>query len=272
MHSPQRFLTFADSPVTVAAGDRVLYCNCTGGNIVLNFPTAVSKAARFFEVVKTDVSANVATITPTGGQTVNGAATFNVTTQYQTVGVVSDNANYTIFYGSSSGSATPTGPAGGDLSGTYPNPKVAAITETSGPTDLVIGTITNGEFLKRVGSTLVSATPPSGGGSSDFEFSFSGTLSIFQNNLIPVKTKRSAVSVDRLDVELQTAPTGQAAIFEFFYGATSLGTVTVAVSTLSGTTSIASVSIPADTRVTVTINQVGSVVVGETASMFVRSV
>lgn len=52
-------------------------------------------------------------------------------------------------------------PPAGQIGGSAVSPTVIGITETSGPTALTIGTITDGQFLKRVGATLVSAA---GGG------------------------------------------------------------------------------------------------------------
>lgn len=55
-----------------------------------------------------------------------------------------------------------TVPMAGDVTGNNGASVVARITETSGPTALTIGTIVNGEFLKRVGNTLVSAAGGTG--------------------------------------------------------------------------------------------------------------
>lgn len=58
--------------------------------------------------------------------------------------------------------ASPIGSAGGDLGSSYPNPTVAAFHEMSGPTQLTYGAVSDGQFVKRSGTTAIGADPLAG--------------------------------------------------------------------------------------------------------------
>lgn len=75
-------ITSANSPYTLGAAP-TLYCNATGGAITVNLPAAV--AGRQYIIEKTDSSANAVTINRAGSDTIEGATSFVLPTQYDQI-------------------------------------------------------------------------------------------------------------------------------------------------------------------------------------------
>lgn len=74
----------ADSPYTLLSEDGYLRCNAVGGNMTVNLPTAYGNG-RLVSIKKIDSSANTVTIDGSGSETIDGATTYVLTTQWQGV-------------------------------------------------------------------------------------------------------------------------------------------------------------------------------------------
>ena len=87
-------LVFADSPYTIVpvTGSYIYQVDCTGGNVVINFPTAVGTTATY-GIKKIDSSANTITLTPNGAETLDGSSTQTIRFQNSEYDVYSNNVN-----------------------------------------------------------------------------------------------------------------------------------------------------------------------------------
>jgi len=85
---------FADSPYSVTATDEVVLADATAGAITVNLPTPTS--GRRLNVKKIDSSANVVTVDTPGAETIDGAATFPLASQYDSVTLVSDGTDWFV--------------------------------------------------------------------------------------------------------------------------------------------------------------------------------
>lgn len=81
---------------TASIDDLGIACNCTSGAITINLPTAIGEAGKKYMIWKTDSSGNAVTIDPFGTQTINGATTYTLPSQYSIVSITSDGANWII--------------------------------------------------------------------------------------------------------------------------------------------------------------------------------
>lgn len=84
------------SAYTATDSDEMIRANASGGAFTVTLPTAASRAGKRFTIKKTDSSANVVTVGTTSSQTIDGATTYSLATQYKAVTVVSDGSNWNV--------------------------------------------------------------------------------------------------------------------------------------------------------------------------------
>jgi hypothetical protein len=81
---------------TATLSDGVIVADATGGNVTITLPTAVGFAGLRFIVKRKDASGNTVTIATTSSQTIDGATTKALASQWAFVEVVSDGANWLL--------------------------------------------------------------------------------------------------------------------------------------------------------------------------------
>lgn len=81
---------------TAAATDYVILADATSGAITVNLLTAVGRNGKVYAVKKIDASANAVTVDTAGTETIDGAATKVLSTQYASTMLVSNNANWFV--------------------------------------------------------------------------------------------------------------------------------------------------------------------------------
>ncbi len=83
----------ANYPVTSA--DTVIEMSAAGGNRQVQLPTAVGISGKIYVVTKIDATANTVTLLPTGIETIDGAASYIINLQWDSITVISNGTSWT---------------------------------------------------------------------------------------------------------------------------------------------------------------------------------
>lgn len=81
---------------TAMDDDFVILCDATSGAITVTLPTAAGRKGKAFCIKKIDSSANTVTIDGNASETIDGATTKVLSTQYSAKWIISDGANWVV--------------------------------------------------------------------------------------------------------------------------------------------------------------------------------
>lgn len=84
------------SNYTITGTDVVIFADASSGNTTITLPAASSFSGYSFYVKRIDGSVNTCQVARSGGDTIDGATTFSLDTQYFSVRVVSNGSNWYI--------------------------------------------------------------------------------------------------------------------------------------------------------------------------------
>jgi len=79
---------------TLASDELIVQVSASGANRTMTLPAAASSTGKIYLIQKSDSSANTVTVDANASETINGALTFVLTTQYQTVMIWCDGTNW----------------------------------------------------------------------------------------------------------------------------------------------------------------------------------
>lgn len=88
--------TITAASYTAVSNDYTILANAASNAITVNLPAAAGANGRIYNVKKIDSSANAVTLDASGTETIDGALTFVLQNQYDSVSVQSDGTNWYI--------------------------------------------------------------------------------------------------------------------------------------------------------------------------------
>jgi len=81
----------------VTVQDGTVFCDTSGGVATINLPTAVGVGGRIYLVCdKGNAAANNVTVTPQGGETISGAGSYVISSNYGRVWLQSDGSDWYV--------------------------------------------------------------------------------------------------------------------------------------------------------------------------------